>query len=131
VTALGHFLTIDPDECRRLLGDSTVGRVCWNSSAGLQVLPGNYLVAGGQIVFHVARGTVLEELTQPVDVAFQVDDLDQDTATGWAVLVRGRTAPYAGDPDAVATRSWAPGDRDLLVAIDPTQWSGRAVSAQE
>ncbi|HSN44523.1 MAG TPA: pyridoxamine 5'-phosphate oxidase family protein, partial [Propionibacteriaceae bacterium] len=113
----GHFLTIDPDECRRLLADANVGRVCWLSSAGLQVLPVNYGVAEGAVVFRVAPASILAELVRPVDVVFEVDDLDGTTATGWSVLVRGSTVQFTGDVDAVVPHPWAPGDRSLGVAI--------------
>lgn len=128
---VGHFLTIDPDECRRLLGDASVGRVSWVSSDGLQVLPVNYVLVDDSVVFRVAAGTILAELTTPAQVAFEVDDLDQATATGWSVLLRGRSSAYEGDPAAVASRAWAPGVRDVVVKIAPHSWSGRAVSAEE
>ncbi len=128
--SLGYFVTIDSDECRRLLGDAIVGRVSWVSEEdGLQVLPVNYALVGDRIVFRVAEGSILEELTQPVEVAFQVDDLDGETATGWAVLVHGTSGAWSDD---VPVRTpWAPGRRDVAVAIEPSSWSGRSVSAEE
>ena len=128
MSGLGHFLTIDGDECRRLLRDATVGRVCWVSPAGLQVLPVNYGLDGELIVFACAEGTQLAGLTEPTDAVVQVDDLDPLTATGWSVLVRGTTLAYPGTrPDAVP-RAWAPGGRSVLVALQPHQFSGRSVS---
>ena len=125
----GHFLVIDPDECRQLLADASVGRVCWVSSAGLQVLPVNYGVAEGGIVFRVAPTSILAELVRPVDVVFEVDDLDGTTATGWSVLVRGTSVQFTGDVDAVVAHPWAPGDRSLGVLIIPTDFSGRSLVA--
>lgn len=125
----GHFLMIEPDECRRLLADATVGRVCWVSSAGLQVLPVNYGVAQGAIVFRVAPGSILAELVQPVEVVFQVDDLDGATATGWSVLVHGTTVQFTGDVTTVVAHPWAPGERSVGIAIVPSRYSGRSVVA--
>lgn len=125
----GHFLTIDPDECRRLLADAGVGRVCWNSSQGLQALPVNYGLAEGAIVFRVAADTLLAELVQPVDVVFEVDDIDATTATGWSVLVHGSTVQFAGDVATVVPHPWAPGVRAVGVAIIPSTFSGRSVVA--
>ena len=128
--SLGYFVTIDPDECRRLLGDASVGRVSWASKAdGIQVLPVTYGLIGDTIVFRVAEGSILEELTQPVEVAFQVDDLDGETATGWAVLVHGTAGAWSGE--VPVRRPWAPGRRELAVGIQATRWSGRSVSADE
>lgn len=127
----GYFVTIEPDECRRLLGAGVVGRVAWVSpTAGLQVLPVNYTVVGESIVFAVAPGSVLHELAEPRDVAFQVDDLDPETATGWAILVQGRSAAHTAS-DALANLPWAPGPRTVAVAIEPVALSGRSVSADE
>lgn len=128
--SLGYFVTIDADECRRLLGDAVVGRVSWVSAEhGIQVLPVNYGVVGEQIVLRVATGTVLEELASGVDVAFQVDDLDRTTGTGWAVLAQGTTARWTGEVPVITP--WALGSRELAVAITPTHLSGRSVSADE
>lgn len=123
----GHFLTIEPDECRRLLQDAGVGRVCWQSSAGLVVLPVNYGVAEGSIVFRVASDSLMAELVHPVDVVFEVDDIDPTTATGWSVLVRGSTVQFTGDVTAVVARPWAPGERNVGIAIIPSTYSGRSV----
>lgn len=125
----GYFLPIAPDECRRLLGDATVGRVSWVSGQGIHVLPVNYGVDGSSIVFQVAADSLLAELVQPVDVAFQVDDLDPVTATGWSVLVQGTTRPYGGDATLVVPRAWAPGERLLAVEVVARSYSGRSVSA--
>ncbi|MDO5534145.1 MAG: pyridoxamine 5'-phosphate oxidase family protein [Propionibacteriaceae bacterium] len=126
--ARGHFLTIEPDECRRLLDAASVGRVGWTSGEGIQVLPVNYAMSGDQIVFRVASGSVLEHLTEPNDVVFEVDDLDDETATGWSVVARGRSGEFEGGMVALPA-AWAPGVRDVLVALTITSLSGRAVSS--
>ena len=125
----GHFVTIEPDECRRLLADARVGRICWQSSHGLQVLPVNYGMDDGHVVFRVDPESLLAELSEPVEVVFQIDDLDTTTATGWSVLVRGVTSRATGDLDAVVARPWAPGHRMVGIAITPSQFSGRSVVA--
>lgn len=126
----GYFVTIEPDECRRLLGDARVGRVGWVSpTAGLQVLPVSYALSDGRIVFTVSAESLLAELRQPVDVVFQVDDLDQATATGWSVLARGTTVPFEGDPASLAHLPWAPGVRDVPIAIAVGDLTGRSVSS--
>lgn len=127
----GYFVTIEPDECRRLLGEALVGRVSWESSrSGQLVLPVNFALVDDQVVFTVAKESVLSELSTPTAVAFEVDDLDNSTATGWSVLVQGTTGLYDGDAD-LRSLPWAPGVRDVTIAITPTAMSGRAVSADE
>lgn len=126
----GYFVAIAPDECRRLIRDAGVGRVAWVSTArGIQVLPVNFGLMGDRIVFRVDEGSIFRELMKPVEVAFQVDDIDLETSTGWAVLVQGTTSQWEGDlPDL---DPWAPGYRDVVVAIEPTSWAGRSVSADK
>ncbi len=125
----GYFVTIDADECLRLLGEGTIGRVAWASARGLQVLPVSYTLVGDAVVFTVAEGTILGELAQPTDVAFEVDDLDTETATGWSVLAQGVTTPFAGDRAALKSLPWVPGHQDVPVAIELKFLAGRSVSA--
>ena len=126
----GHFTRLSGEECGHLLRGHSVGRVSWLSSTGLQVLPVSYAASGGRIYFRTSPESVLGELAGPVEVAFEVDDIDVATATGWSVLVQGEARAHddtAGDlrvPEA-----WAPGDRALTVVITPSACSGRAVSA--
>jgi hypothetical protein len=62
-------------------------------------------------------------------VAFEVDDFDPATRSGWSVLMRGRAhidygaAPDGGEPDV-----WPAGARALRVVLDVDEISGRRVS---
>ncbi|QIK73405.1 pyridoxamine 5'-phosphate oxidase family protein [Propioniciclava coleopterorum] len=126
----GYFVTIDADECLRLLGEGTIGRVAWVSSRGLQVLPVSYTLVGDAVVFTVAEGTILGELSRPTKVAFEVDDLDTQTATGWSVLAQGETTPFAGDKEALKSLPWVPGHQDIPIAVELSFLAGRSVSAE-
>lgn len=126
----GHLLIVEPDECRRLLRDAVIGRVCWRSSQGLLSLPVSYGVHGdGRIGLRVGARGVLAELSEPTEVAFEVDDIDSDTRTGWSVLVRGTARSWEGAFPADLCRAWAPGSRDFTLQIEPKTYSGRSVSA--
>lgn len=126
----GHLLDIDPDECRRLLSDTVIGRVAWLSTTGLVSLPVTFGVHhDGRLGFRVAPGTLLAELREPTAVAFEADDIDTATAVGWSVLVRGTASAWVGDYPEALGRPWAPGDRTLAVQIAPQHYSGRSVSA--
>lgn len=130
VDSQGYIMTIEPDECRRLLEEAVVGRVSWASpTRGIQVLPVNYLLENDQIVFRVDPRSVLAELATPTDVAFEVDDLDADTATGWSVLAQGRTTSFGGGTPE--TSPWAPGEREVAIAIAVSALSGRSVSRED
>ena len=91
----------------------------------------NYGLAEGALVFRAAVASPLAELVEPTEVAFEVDDIDPVTANGWSVLVRGTTVQFSGDAAAVVPRPWAPGERVVGIAIIPTYFSGRSVSADQ
>jgi nitroimidazol reductase NimA-like FMN-containing flavoprotein (pyridoxamine 5'-phosphate oxidase superfamily) len=126
----GHFTRLSGDECGHLLRGHSVGRVSWVSANGLEVLPVSYLANGGRIFFRTSPDSVMGELAGPIEVAFEVDDIDVSTATGWSVLVKGEARAYDDTTgDLQVPEAWAPGTRALTVVITPSVWSGRAVSA--
>ena len=126
----GHFTRTSGDECRLLVRGHSVGRVGWVSKVGLQVLPVTYVSDGDRIYFRTDPNSLLGELAAPTRVAFEVDDIDIATATGWSVLVQGDAVAYDGDPELVRLpEPWAPGDRSLVVVITGSRYSCRAVSA--
>lgn len=127
----GHFTRLSGDECRQLLRARSVGRISWQSANGLEILPVTYLVCGEKIAFRTRSNTIMGEMLAGREVSFEIDDVDEDTATGWSVLVRGRAQGYEEPyPDGVdLPQPWAPGEHPVLVVIEPQTYSGRAVSA--
>ncbi|HOA88061.1 MAG TPA: pyridoxamine 5'-phosphate oxidase family protein [Propioniciclava tarda] len=126
----GHLLPIDTQECRHLLRDATVGRLTWQAPEGLTSLPVAYGVhVDGRLGLQVGASGVLATLAQPTEVAFEVDDLDPVTLTGWSVLVRGTVQAWQGEFPAGLCRPWAPGEEYVALEITPRQLSGRSVSA--
>ncbi|MBK8459435.1 MAG: pyridoxamine 5'-phosphate oxidase family protein [Micropruina sp.] len=124
-----HLSPLEPSECEVLVRSRAFGRVAWQSSTGLQILPVAYVVADGVIVFRTAVGSQLARLVEPTDVAFQVDDLDMETRVGWSVLAQGRTAPFSASQTRELPSPWAPGDRPILIGIHPSAYTGRSVYA--
>lgn len=118
-----YFEALSPEECRNLLATARVGRVAWLTDAGINVLPVNFHLTDGSIVFHTSATSALATLQEPTAVSFQTDDIDLDAAIGWSVLVRGTTS-LAGDE---ASESWAP-DASVGIAISADWLAGRVVS---
>lgn len=128
----GHFTRLSGDECRQLLRARSVGRIGWLSVDGLQILPVTYAMTGEWISFRTHPDTVMGELLRkPQAVSFEIDDVDEDTASGWSVLVHGTATGYVEDLPAGLNLPlpWAPGEHPLTVVIVPTDYAGRAVSA--
>ena len=125
----GHLTTLDADECRLLLGTRRFGRVGWNSASGVQILPVSYGMVGDTIVFRTMAASPLAELVRPVEVSFQVDDLDDETTTGWSILVHGMSGAPVDQLPANMPAPWAPGDRPLVIGIAADHFAGRSIAA--
>ncbi|MEA5155812.1 pyridoxamine 5'-phosphate oxidase family protein [Raineyella sp.] len=133
----GMFAALDPDDCRALLRTQEVGRVAWTSPvAGLLILPVNYVVRNGMVVFRTSRASVLAELAEGHEVSFQVDDIDVSTGNGWSVMLQGVSSTPADEAQLTALRAdgpmpWAKGDRDLFITVQVREISGRVVDREE
>jgi len=120
-------------ECARLLASHSVGRVAWQAADGQQILPVTYLFWSGLLFFRTAPHGILSELVRPTDVAFEVDELDQDRRSGWSVVVGGQARAVAAPAEIselLATETlvpWAPGGRILLIQIKPSRIRGRSL----
>ena len=107
------------------------------SSDGLQLLPVSYALHHGAIVFRTSPYGVLSELVRPVEVNFEVDDLDSETRTGWSVVVTGRAQAVAEPRDLVelwtvdGVTPWAAGVRTLFIEVTPRQITGRLFGSTE
>lgn len=126
----GRFSALAEDDCRDLLRTHSIGRIGFTASAGPTILPVSYALHANRILFRTAAGGILAELEQGRPVAFEVDDFDTQTQTGWSVLVRGTTeAPldlrkFTGP----LPTPWAKGVRDQVICLSLESISGRIVA---
>ncbi|MGC3956136.1 MAG: pyridoxamine 5'-phosphate oxidase family protein [Propionicimonas sp.] len=126
--AKAHNTPLSAQECRQLLAGCDLGRVAWATPDTVVVLPVSYVLVGERIAFRTAPGSLLSKLVEPQRVAFEIDDLDPETRTGWSVLVQGTSGP--GEPaQGALVQPWAPGDRPVTVLIEPLVYTGRAIAA--
>ncbi|MEO3848283.1 pyridoxamine 5'-phosphate oxidase family protein [Streptomyces sp. B8F3] len=133
--ALAHprIRELGPDECRRLLSASGVGRVAVSTPQGPAVVPVNYEVVDEAIAYRTAPDSAPAAAVGS-EVAFEVDHLDEALGQGWSVLVVG-PARVVTDPDAVRRLAegahaspWAGGEREMWVSIRPTRITGRRIT---
>lgn len=122
------------EECRDRLGTHGVGRVAMTTDQGPVVIPVNYSVLEGTIVYRTDPEAVTAQVTEG-EIAFEVDNTDDTTGTGWSVLVVG-TAEHVTEPETAARLDaqaveppWAGGRRDLWVRITPRRVTGRVIEA--
>jgi uncharacterized protein len=77
------------EECLRLLAAVPVGRVGLVADGEIVVLPVNHMVDGQDPVFLTGRGSKLSAAEQQNVAAFEADHFDEQSRTGWSVLVTG------------------------------------------
>jgi len=128
---------LDGDECLRLISAGGVGRIAYTSRFGPAVLPVNYRLIDGAIVFRTAEHSPLDEdlrtgiTDADYKVAFEIDEIDLAARGGWSVLIQGPAHRVIGaDQDTVrraGVEAWAPGDRELFVRIVPSRITGRRI----
>jgi hypothetical protein len=121
---------LSEEECRTLLAQETVGRVGLSVDALPAILPVNYAMVDGGIVFRTGEGGKLRAALCRTIVAFEVDQIDPTRAEGWSVLVVGMAEPVASSaqtPGLDTPKPWAGGTRPHLVRIRPEVISGRRV----
>ncbi len=123
------------EECLDLLRTSTLGRVAATIAALPVVLPVNYGVLGGDVVFRTGVGTKLATAVTNAVVAFEVDQVGSDR-TGWSVLVTG-IASEVTDVDELAAASavlpdtWLPETPTHVVRVRSDLMSGRRIPARD
>lgn len=117
---------LDVEECLVLLRWENIGRLAVGvrGEAPL-VVPVNFSVHDGNIVFRSDDGTKLDRLREQ-PVSLQADRFDQYRRIGWSVLVRGIAHEFnPSDVIDLDIETWAPGDKSHWVRIVPTAISGR------
>src|SRR5689334_18780981 len=92
------FRSLDRQECLRLLSEVPVGRVVYTRQALPAVLPVDFrLEEGGSVVLHTSAGSDLVRAVDGSVVAFEADEFQAATRSGWSVVVTGR-ATVVTDP---------------------------------
>jgi len=122
---------LDEGECWRLLDSVAVGRVAMEATEGLVVVPVNFVVDSGEVVFRTTEGGLLGRAADwGRPVAFQADSFDEKLRTGWSVLVRGDLRRVPEDQAAVLVElvaPWASGERNVVGRVTPSMVSGRRI----
>ncbi|MBU3869115.1 pyridoxamine 5'-phosphate oxidase family protein [Streptomyces sp. 4503] len=128
------FRLLDRQECLRLLAKVPVGRVVYTRQALPAVLPVNFFLdTGSSVLLRTSAGSGLVRAIDGVVVAFEADDFDAATRSGWSVVVTGR-ATGVTDPaeyerlSRVGPRSWAIRRGEAFVRIESEMVTGRKIT---
>jgi uncharacterized protein len=124
--------TLTREECLELLQRAVVGRIGYVADGLAIILPVNFTVLDGDIVFCTARGRKLSWLSLRGRLSFQADESRPADHEGWSVLVHG-VAREVTDPGELAVlrrrplRSWLRSPEEHWVRIGVESISGRAL----
>ncbi len=119
------------DSCLSLLAAVSVGRIGFVADGEVVVLPVNFVMDGQCVVFRTATGSKLGGAEDRIPVAFEADNYDDITQSGWSVMVSGRAEVVEDDAEIarlsrLGLRSWASAlDRPFWIRIRPTSVNGR------
>lgn len=102
------------EECMELLEGGVVARVAVATPVGPRIVPLNYAMHDGAVVFRTSPYSELGTYGSNTDLALEIDNLDYDRHQGWSVVVLGR-GHVIDDPDEV---------RAIRASWDPTPWAG-------
>ncbi len=121
------------EECRRLLSDAPVGRIGFVQDGSPVILPINYVLDGGLIVFRSGRGSKLDSAMMGRPVCVEVDSWDVAEHVGWSVLAKG-LAEHMTDGDEVdrldrlPVKPWSRPDlRHEWISVMIEELSGRRI----
>ena len=121
---------LDRQECEALLRTQRVGRVGLSTPL---VLPVQFALFEGDVVFRTAPGEKLIAAVLGRTVAFEVDDFDASAETGWSVIVTGAAEEIVDRIELARVREldlhpWAGELRDRFVRIRTEELSGRRIA---
>jgi len=118
------------EECLMLMASVPVGRIIYTRRALPAVELVNFALDYGDIVIRTDHSGKLASAARGAVVAFEADQLDLATQSGWSVTAIG-TSREVTDPAEIARLreialwSWAPGTRDHFIRITPIMLDGR------
>ena len=124
---------IDRDEALELLARDQVGRLAVSEGGAPLILPVNYALDGSDLIFRTAPGTKLDAVHHATRAAFEIDEFDAATRSGWSVVVRGRleevtrTDTERWERVQALPDPWAEGEREHVLALVPSSVTGRRV----
>jgi nitroimidazol reductase NimA-like FMN-containing flavoprotein (pyridoxamine 5'-phosphate oxidase superfamily) len=129
---------LDEAECLRLISPGGIGRIAFTGRFGPTVLPVNYKLYQGTIVFRTVEDSPTDEdlrtgiANAEYKVAFEIDDFSMAAREGWSVLVQGAAHRVDSEDERASVlesgvEPWAGGPRDLFLRIIPSRITGRRI----
>jgi len=128
------LVVLPAEECRRLLATRQLGRIGLAGGPFPLILPVNYVLDGDAVVIRTDSPKI-SAAADHTRVAFEVDDVDERTRSGWSVLVQALAEEVTGARrDELVERlraadgsPWAPGEHGHWIRLIPKVVTGRRI----
>ena len=120
------------EECWDFLDRHELGRLAYHLLAEVHIVPVNYAVdrdrsGRNTLLFRTAEGSKLIAVVMNSDVAFEADEMDEESAT--SVIARGRARVLdeveEHRAENVPLRPWVATPKYNVVEVEITEISGR------
>ncbi|GAA2038475.1 pyridoxamine 5'-phosphate oxidase family protein [Catenulispora yoronensis] len=123
------------DEALKLVATVPVGRVVYSRFAMPAVHLVNFRLDGQDVVFKTRKGAKFAAAVADTVVAFEVDEFDQDTRSGWTVTLTGRSKLVTSKAEQerlarLGVDPWIP-DREYFIKVRTQVIAGRRIRPHE
>ncbi|WP_026875835.1 pyridoxamine 5'-phosphate oxidase family protein [Jiangella gansuensis] len=123
---------LDRRTCYALLATVPIGRIVFTEAALPAIQPVNFVLDGDDVIIRTGTGSKLAQAARSAVVAFEGDQYDEDTMSGWSVVLVGRAEPVGDDAErrrlsTLGLMPWAPGTRPHYIRIRPEIVRGRRI----
>ena len=116
------------EECWQMLREDAFGRLAFRLLDEVHIVPINYTVERGRLLFSTGEGNKLLSVAMSPEVAFEIDQHDRNKAC--SVVVRGQARLLGEDEahlvDELRLESWVGALADNVVEIVPQIVTGRS-----
>lgn len=123
---------LDRDGCLALMRSVSLGRVVFTDRALPAIQPVHFVLDGDDVIISMPPDSKLVSATRAAVVAFEADDFEPGTRSGWSVTVIGEARVVRAPTEIerlsrLPLRSWAPAGLGYFVRIRAEYVTGRRI----
>lgn len=122
------------EDCLDLLASEPVGWLAYCERGEPRIVPVNFAVDTDQVLIRTGYGSKLAAAAHSQVMTFAVGSTDLARRTGWSVTVSGQARVIEDDLEVgvgpARLSPWAPGQKELVIAVPISEVSGRRVRRQ-
>ena len=118
--------------CVDLLRRAQVGRVVFTERALPAIVPVSFAIYGDAVVMHTSSDSRLAKAAHRGVLAFEADDINPATRTGWSIVVVGEPSLVSDTRELARIRlilqPWVPGHLDVCLRLPLSVVTGRKIA---